>query len=90
VEEERPLADDWTVFYRGRLYEVPRESRYAPARDRALVREWPDRRLEILYRGRAVKWRLLPGTWNPSASRRWGAQKDERGDISTERNQGQF
>ena len=90
VEEERPIADDWTVQYRGRLYEVSRESQYAPARDRVLVREWPDRRLEILYRGRAVKWRLLPGTWNPSASRRWSAPKGDHGDISIERNQGQF
>jgi hypothetical protein len=44
--------------------------------------------VEILYRGRAVMWRLLPGTWDPSASRRWNAPKD--GDISIERNQGQF
>ena len=88
VEEERPIADDWTVQYRGRHYEVSRESQYAPARGHVLVREWPDRRVEILYRGRAVMWRLLPGTWDPSASRRWNAPKD--GDISIERNQGQF
>jgi transposase len=90
IEEERPIADDWTVQYRGRLYEVSRESRFAPARDRVLVREWPDRRMEILYRGRTVKWRLLPGTWNPSTSRRWSAPKSERGDTSIERSQGRF
>jgi hypothetical protein len=60
LEEERPISDDWIVQYRGRVYQVERESRFAPARDRVLVREWPDRRLEIHYRGRAVKWKALP------------------------------
>lgn len=60
LEEERPISDDWIVQYRGRVYQVDRESRFAPARDKVLVREWSDRRLEIHYRGRAVKWKLLP------------------------------
>jgi len=60
LEEERPISDDWIVQYRGRAYQVDRESRFAPVRDRVLVREWYDRRLEIHYRGRAVKWTVLP------------------------------
>ena len=59
VEEERPISDNWQVEYRGRVYEVQRESRFAPARDKVLVQEWPDRHLEIHYRGHAVKWRQL-------------------------------
>ena len=60
LEEERPISDDWTVQYRGRLYQLHRESRFAPARDRVLVREWPHRRLEIHYRGRSLEWKLVP------------------------------
>jgi transposase len=64
LEEERPINDDWTVQYRGRLYQVHPESRYAPAGNKVLVREWPNRRLEICYRGRAVKWEPVPAGRN--------------------------
>jgi len=43
------------------------ESRnYAPARGKVVVWEWPDGRVEIEYRGRAVRWREIPAPSKPS------------------------
>jgi hypothetical protein len=68
LEEERPIREDWTVPYRGRLYQVRRESRYAPARARVVVYETADGRVEIFYRGRAVTSRALSG-WQSARER---------------------
>jgi transposase len=92
-EEERPIGHDWIVQYRGRLYQVERESRYAPARDKVIVFEWPGRRLEIHYRGRPIKWQQLPGTpegaqgqWTgPSAPMTGTFLSSATRDISNER-----
>jgi hypothetical protein len=42
IETERTLGNDWVVRRDNRLYQVKRESRYAPARSKVTVCEWED------------------------------------------------
>jgi transposase len=61
LESERVISDDWVVRYEGRFFQLEPQSRnYAPARGKVVVCEWPDGRVEIEYRGRAVPWREIP------------------------------
>ncbi len=67
LETERVIGDDWVVRYDNRFFQLERQSRhYAPARGQVLVCEWPDGRLDIEYRGRAVLWREIPAPTKPS------------------------
>jgi len=60
LETERVISDDWVVRYGNRFFQLePQSHNYAPARGRVMVCEWPDGRLEIEYRGRAVPWREM-------------------------------
>ena len=60
-ESERVISDDWVVRYDGRFFQLEQQSRnYAPARSKVVVCEWPEGRVEIEYRGRAVPWREIP------------------------------
>jgi hypothetical protein len=61
LEEPRTVGHDWVVRYRNRTFQLRRQSRYAPARSQVTVCEWPDGRLAIEYRGRAVPWTEIPG-----------------------------
>jgi transposase len=54
IETERTLGNDWVVRHDSRLYQVRRESGYAPARSKVTVCEWEDGRLEIRYRGKRL------------------------------------
>jgi transposase len=54
METERTLSNDWVVRHENRLYQVKRESSYAPARSKVTVCEWEDGRLEIRYRGKRL------------------------------------
>jgi hypothetical protein len=54
METERTLGNDWVVRHENRLYQVKRESGYAPARSKVTVCEWEDGRLEIRYRGQRL------------------------------------
>ena len=61
LESERVISDDWVVRYEGRFFQLEPQSRnYAPARAKVVVCEWPEGRVEIEYRGRAVPWREIP------------------------------
>jgi hypothetical protein len=61
LESERVISDDWVVRYGSRFFQLEPQSRhYAPARGKVLVCEWPEGRVEIEYRGRAVPWRQIP------------------------------
>ena len=61
LESERTISDDWVVRYDNRFFQLePRSRHYAPARGQVLVCEWPDGRVDIEYRGRAVRWREIP------------------------------
>ncbi|OFW39494.1 MAG: hypothetical protein A3J28_14395 [Acidobacteria bacterium RIFCSPLOWO2_12_FULL_60_22] len=54
LETERTLGNDWVVRHENRLYQVTRQSRYAPARAKVVVCEWEDGRCEIRYRGQRL------------------------------------
>jgi len=60
LEEQRVISNDWVVQYQGRLLQIERESRYAPAGSRVMVSEGRDGGLQIRYRDRPVKWREIP------------------------------
>jgi transposase-like protein len=60
LEEQRIISSDWVVQYQGRLLQIERESRYAPAGGKVLVSEDRQGRLAICYRSRPVKWREIP------------------------------
>jgi hypothetical protein len=59
LEQERVISNDWVVQYQGRLLQIERESRYAPAGGKVVVSEGPDGGLQIRYRDRPVKWREI-------------------------------
>ncbi|HEY0872504.1 MAG TPA: ISNCY family transposase [Vicinamibacterales bacterium] len=66
LEEERVLSNDWVVRYATRYFQVARASSQAPARSTVVVREGPDGRIELRYRGRLMRWAEIPAP--PKAS----------------------
>jgi transposase len=69
LESQRTISDDWVVRYDNRFFQLEAESRNdAPARGKVVVWEWPDGRVGIEYRGRAVPWREIPAPAKPSGS----------------------
>jgi len=75
LETERVIGDDWVVRYANRFFQLEPESRnYAPARGRVLVCEGPEGRLEIEYRGRAVRWREMAPPAPPTVAERTGGR----------------
>jgi hypothetical protein len=54
LETERAIGNDWVVRHQNRLFQVTRQSRYAPAQSKVVVCEWEDGKVEIRYGG----WRL--------------------------------
>jgi len=69
LESERVISEDWVVRYANRFFQLEPESRnYAPARGRVVVWEWPDGRVGIEYRGRAVRWREIAAPAKPRGS----------------------
>ena len=54
IETERTIGNDWVVRHQGRLFQVARESGYAPAHSKVMVCEWEDGRLEIRYRDKRL------------------------------------
>jgi len=61
LEDTRTVGQDWVVRYHNRALQLARQSGYAPARSTVTVCEWPDGRLAIEYRGRAMQWREVTG-----------------------------
>jgi transposase len=68
LEETRVLGNDWVVRYHNRFLQIERQSSYAPARSQVQVCEWPDGRLAVHYRARAVAWRELAALPVPAPS----------------------
>jgi len=69
LESERTISDDWVVRYDNRFFQLEPQSRnYAPARSKVVVCEWPDARVDIEYRGRAVAWREIAPPARPGVS----------------------
>lgn len=57
LETERVIGNNWVVRHDNHHFQVQREGRcYAPAKAKVTVCEWENGRLEIRYRGRAVRW----------------------------------
>jgi len=54
LETERAIGNDWVVRHQNRLFQVTRQSRYAPAQSKVVVCEWEDGKLEIRYGGRRL------------------------------------
>jgi hypothetical protein len=54
LETERAIGNDWVVRHQNRLFQVTRQSRYAPARSKVVVCEWEDGKVEIRYGGRRL------------------------------------
>jgi hypothetical protein len=78
-ESERVISDDWVVRYESRFFQLePRSRHYAPARGKVVVCEWPEGRVEIEYRGRAVPWREIaaPAKASIRESRQIGSVTD--------------
>ncbi len=62
LESRRAISEDWVVRYDNRFFQLQPQSRnYAPARGQVTVCEWPDGRVDVEYRGQAVRWREIPG-----------------------------
>ena len=60
LETRRTIGDDWVVRYHNRFFQLERQSAHAPARATVTVCEWPDGRLQLQYRGQAIKWHACP------------------------------
>ena len=73
LERARAISADWVVRYENRYFQLEPGSRnYAPARGQVVVCEWPDGRLEIEYRGRAVRWREIAAPAKPRVAEQGG------------------
>jgi hypothetical protein len=60
-QESRVVQNDWTVQWRSRWFQLgKRECSAALARQRVLVVEQLDGRVELVYRGRTLSWQELP------------------------------
>ena len=55
LQATRTVGQDWVVRYRNRLFQLARQSGYAPARSTVTVCEWPDGHVAIEYRGRPMQ-----------------------------------
>jgi hypothetical protein len=54
LETKRAIGNDWVVRHQNRLFQVTRQSRYAPSQSKVVVCEWEDGKLEIRYGGRRL------------------------------------
>jgi len=71
LETERVVSDDWVVRYDNRFFQLePRSPHYAPARGTVVVTEGGDGRVEIEYRGHAVRWREIAAPARPRVAER--------------------
>jgi hypothetical protein len=60
-EEERVVQGDWTVACGGKRYQLDRQHEaLSLVRRKVIVRRLRNGRVELVYRGKALKWRSLP------------------------------
>jgi hypothetical protein len=82
LQETRTVGLDWVVRYRNRVFQLARQSGYAPARSTVIVCEWPDGRVAIEYRGRTMHMHEVldpvPASAPPSAPARATSSPDSR------------
>jgi hypothetical protein len=61
-EEERVVQRDWTVACEGQWYQLDRQHEaLSLVRRRVIVRTLRDGSVQLVYRGKKLKWRALPG-----------------------------
>ncbi len=60
LEQERVISNDWVIQYEGRLLQLERQSRYAPAGQKVTIREARDGRLKLYYRQQEMAWKEIP------------------------------
>jgi hypothetical protein len=60
-EEERVVSGDWTVACEGKRYQLDRQHEaLSLVRRKVIVRTLRNGRVQLVYRGKRLKWRLLP------------------------------
>ena len=60
-EEERVVQGDWTVACEGKRYQLDRQHEpLSLVRRKVIVRTLRDGRVQLVYRGKPLKWRSLP------------------------------
>ncbi len=60
-EEERVVQGDWTVACEGKWYQLDRQHEaLSLVRRKVIVRTLRDGRVQLVYRGKKLKWRACP------------------------------
>jgi len=78
-EEERVVSGDWTVACEGKRYQLDRQHEaLSLVRRKVTVRTLRNGRVQLVYRGKRLKWRRLPegGVRKPAAAK--PARKEQR------------
>jgi hypothetical protein len=69
-EEERVVQGDWTVTHQGQRYQLDRQHEaLSLMRRKVIVRTLRNGRVQLVHRGRALKWRSLPAVAERTAVR---------------------
>ena len=66
LAQERVIGNDWVVHYEGRLLQLQRRSRYAPAGQRVMVREDAKGRVSVEYRGERLEYKTIAAQSKPA------------------------
>jgi hypothetical protein len=75
-EEERVVQGDWTVACAGQWYQLdPQHEALSLVRRTVIVRTLRDGRVQLVYRGKKLKWRELPGRPERVQARRLKARR---------------
>ena len=78
-EEERVVSGDWTVACEGKRYQLDRQHEaLSLVRRKVIVRTLRDGRVQLVYRGKLLKWRLLPGGGVRKQAAAKPARKEQR------------
>lgn len=59
LQQERVIGKDWVVHYEGRLLQLERQSRYAPAGQKVTIREAREGSLKLYYRQLEMAWKEI-------------------------------
>ena len=84
-EEERVVSGDWTVACEGKRYRLdPQHEALSLVRRKVIVRTLRSGRVQLVYRGKLLKWRLLPegGVRKQAAAKPASKGKGNRGQTA--------
>ena len=54
LEDERVVANDHTVSYNKRKFQIPRQQNLPPVKSKVLIQEWQDGTIHLLWQGKPV------------------------------------